>query len=91
MKALIDLGNVAVEFDAFGNYYGNLVVFEKDSKYSMSVANYTGHDPSPIPDYLFEALMKHAEESKDFDRYHGGVTVYDLNTEEGRESFESSY
>lgn len=91
MLALIDYKKVAFVLNAFGNYYGNLTVFRDDDVYTMSIPEYSGFDPQPIPEYLFEALVKYAESVRDDKGYGSGVQIFDLTTEDGREALESSY
>ncbi|WP_133116167.1 hypothetical protein [Mesorhizobium wenxiniae] len=46
-----------------GNYYGNLAVAARpDGKFYWSVENYNGHDWSIIPEYLYQAIMRHHSE-----------------------------
>ena len=46
-----------------GNYYGTLSVREVNGIVEWGIEDYDGTDFEPIPQYLFEALVKWHEES----------------------------
>lgn len=47
-----------------GNFYGNLVVKEKNEKYYWSIKDWNGHKWEEIPKSLYDELLKFNKTSK---------------------------
>lgn len=41
------------------NHYGGLSVKEENGKYYWSIEDYSGHDWSEIPKYLYDTLLRY--------------------------------
>lgn len=52
-----------IEIPNTGNYYGSLNIREVEDGWEMCTESYSGFHWNPIPEYLYEALLKYYNET----------------------------
>lgn len=64
LEMLRDIGKI-------GNYYGGLRIKREDGRCYWSIENWDGENWYEIPQYLFDALLRHEEERNSPDQARG--------------------